>query len=128
MIEVEYAIPFLTLFIGVFIGNRFALGRDKHKESNNAIHHLREQLIHQIDSLSDQSYDDGINEKEIVKLVSLLGDKESSKIISAYKKYSDARMEAVTKKDEYGQFTINQIGFNLFLEQSKILLKAMSLK
>lgn len=127
MSEINYIIPLLTLLIGVFIGNRLALGRDKRKEYNNAIYPLREKLMHQIDELSSQRYADGVNSEEIIKLKSILGKNNTKKISSIYKKYSEARSQAGTS-DKYHQFTIDEVGFKSFLNQSKELLKEMDLK
>jgi hypothetical protein len=127
VVEINYVIPFLTLLLGGLIGNRLALGRDKRKEYNDAVYPLREKLIHQIDDLSNQRYVSGINDKEIIKLVSVLGEKETKKISPIYERYSRYRLEAGTS-NEYHQFTINEVGFGLFLNESKRLLKALDLK
>ena len=120
----------LGVLVGGFIGHRFALGRDKRKEFNDCIFPLREKLLHQIDRLSDRLdvYDDyGIDDKEITKLIAVLGESKTKQIYVAHKEYSEARNKACVKS-AYGQITINEIGFNLFQEHANKLLKTMALK
>lgn len=45
-------ISLLTFFIGLFVGNRFALGRDKRKEFNYAVIPIRAWLISELDEPS----------------------------------------------------------------------------
>ncbi|MEH6384309.1 MAG: hypothetical protein V7780_06855 [Colwellia sp.] len=117
----------LGVLVGGLIGHRLALGRDKRKEFNDCIFPLREKLLHQIDKLSAQNFDHGIDDKEITKLIAVLGERKTKQISLVYKEYSEARNNSGVK-DEWHQFTINEIGFNLFQEQSKKLLKTMLLK
>lgn len=117
----------LGVLIGGFVGHRFALGRDKRKEFNDCISPLREKLIHQMAKLSSQGYEHGIVDNEITKLEAVLGKAKTKQISLAYKKYSEAR-KISGDKDEFGRFTINEVGFNSFKEHTEALLKAMALK
>jgi hypothetical protein len=123
--------PILSGILGVLVGGLIvhwlALGRDKRKEFNNCIFPLREKLLYQINILSHRIYEHGIDDKEINKLIATLGESKTKNICRVYKLYSEARGNAGTK-GEYHQFTINEIGFNSFQQQSKQLLATMKLK
>lgn len=46
-----YLIPLLTAFLGFFVGNKLAIGRDKRKEFNEVAIPIRTSLIRQLEAL-----------------------------------------------------------------------------
>ena len=68
-----------------------------------------------------------ITNKEIIKLVSILGDKKTKKISCIYERYSRYRAGSHTL-DKYSRPTINKVVLSSFLKESKIILKALDLK
>ena len=65
----------LGTLMGLIFGHKLSLGRDKRKEFNTAIMPLRETIIYQLQSLQNDVYDRGIEEKDITKLRATLGDR-----------------------------------------------------
>ena len=49
-------IPFLTLFLGFFFGNKLAIGRDKRKEFNEIIFPIRKILLDNIRMLESEHH------------------------------------------------------------------------
>jgi hypothetical protein len=90
MIELKHVIPFLTLFLGVLIGHRLAIGRDKRKEFNLATQNIRTNAIRQLDAMQGAQLGNPISKESILELRGTIGPKRSAKIFSAFKEYERA--------------------------------------
>ncbi len=78
------SISILSGLVGVFIGHRFALGRDKRIEHNNVIRPLKKKLLISIDELNDGNVHISLNESDIDSIRGWIGEKEYKKVHSLF--------------------------------------------
>lgn len=91
---------FVTFLAGLFVGNRFALWRDKRKEFNDASQPIRAWLIVEIDNPSPyRKFPSAI---ELDTFMSYLTFWKRMRFRSAYKRQLDARREVECQDEKYG--------------------------
>ena len=94
MIEIKYVIPFLTLLIGMVLGNRLAIGRDKRKEFNDMANPLFNELESQralvLRNRFPRSAND-MNELTFIPFKRLLSNKKSKQFDLAVANYLEAK-------------------------------------
>lgn len=105
------ALPYsglITFALGLFFGNKYALGRDKRKEFNDIAVPLRVGLLKQIDSIKSGGYiDPKIGRDKILHLSDMLSKRKSDKLIEAYDLYCDAiSWNGLCEVNEWGVVTI----------------------
>jgi hypothetical protein len=86
----KFSIAIISCLIGVFIGHRLAMGRDKRKEFNSATQKVRQYALSQLDRISETSLGRTVNGSDILALRATLGEKSSKKIALAFDKYKKA--------------------------------------
>ena len=99
--EINYAIPFLTLFIGILIGNRLALGRDKRREFNQVSDQLFEKLEVQKISLLSGNFPSSANETDELAFISM------RRLLPFYKttEFEKSVQNYIQAKHECGHFS-----------------------
>jgi hypothetical protein len=83
VVEFNFVVPFLTLLLGGFIGNRLALGRDKRKEHNEVVLPLKQTVLTYIDELK-QSGHLNFNESEIKTLRGIVSERKYNQVKDLY--------------------------------------------
>lgn len=113
--------------IGVFIGHRFSLGRDKRREYSQAILPIRKRIIEQLETLGSGHFDAGIQNADIVDIKASLATAKAKKVAVIYEKYAQYRSKSGSH-DKYHNFTKDDEFFDKFINVTKVLLKELSLK
>lgn len=117
----------LGTLIGLFLGNRLALDRDKRKEFNASVAPLRAALISADAAISNVEPSLKITEKQIIALQATIETRRLKKIINAYNCYKQSVFEA-GKWTPYGQFTWAEGGEVKLRVSIQSLLKTLELK
>lgn len=108
MVEIKYIIPFLTLLLGVFLGNRLALGLDKRKEHNAVVLPLKQKVLAYIDLLKKSEHS-SFSENEITTLRGIVSERKYDEI----KKLHHEFIRLVRDNRQ-----INQSGYFVFSTES----------
>ena len=90
----------ITFLVGLLVGNRLAIGRDKRKEFNEAAQPIRAWLLSEVERPSP--YSPRPNVVQIDAFVSYLPFWKRSGFRKAYKRQDCARQDAM-EQDSYGQ-------------------------
>lgn len=72
MISFESALPFITLLIGAFIGNRLAIGRDHRKDFNDVANPLFENLEKQRMCAKSGNFPNSANDTNQATFIALI--------------------------------------------------------
>ncbi|MGO4744014.1 hypothetical protein [Serratia quinivorans] len=125
------ALPFsglVTFALGLYFGNKYAIGRDKRKEFNDIAVPLRVGLIKQIDSIKSGGYlDPKIGRDKILHLSDMLNKRKAKELMKAYELYCDAiSWEGLCAVNEWGKVTIKDT--SKALSTSELLLQNISRK
>lgn len=83
----------LGLLIGLFVGNRLALGRDKRHEFNAATQSLRAKIGPHLQGLKNGEYSSQIRANDIQPIAAALGDKRSKEIRAKLSDYMKCYIE-----------------------------------
>lgn len=86
----------LGSLVGLFFGNRMALGRDKRKEFNEATVTLRQRLLVHLGQLERGRVPGRIKSEEIDSVVSMLGESRSQRIKRSFDRYDATVKKCVT--------------------------------
>ena len=89
----------ITFLVGLLVGNRLAIGRDKRKEFNEAAKPIRAWLLSEVEQPSP--YTPRPNTSQIDAFVSYLPFWKRSGFREAYKRQDCARQDAM-EKDSFG--------------------------
>ena len=94
------AIPLLTFALGLLLGHRTALWRDRRKEFNDAAKPVRAWLVAELDKPSPYRKRPG--SAEVDQFVSCLGRRHRKRFLAAWQRQDDERKGA-TYQDACGQ-------------------------
>lgn len=95
-------IAVVSCLIGVLIGHRLALGRDRRKEYNEIVTPVKLKLLDHLDHLNDSSLRFMLSQTDIKPLRSVLKDRRYKKVNNAFCAYKSA-LSAHISTDDYGQ-------------------------
>ena len=84
----------LGTLIGLYLGNRLALGRDKRKEFNDATLSLREKLPAHIEQLKRGSIEGPVDDRDIRQVVAKIGEDRAAKVKAKFNRYSATLQKA----------------------------------
>lgn len=106
------ALPYsglITFALGLFFGNKYAIGRDRRKEFNAATDGVRYKLREQLKSIAQGRFPADkicITAAEKSSIVDVLTKKRSISFDAAWERYSMAQ-ESCGERDEWGKFTFH---------------------
>lgn len=120
------ALPYsglITFALGLFFGNKYALGRDKRKEFNDIAVPLRGSLLKQIDSIKSGGYiDPKIGRDKILHLADMLSKRKAIKLVEAYDSYRDAiSWDGLCEVNEWGKVIIKDTSKALVTSEQLLL-------
>ncbi|MFT6905962.1 MAG: hypothetical protein ACJAS1_002625 [Oleiphilaceae bacterium] len=110
----------IGVLVGVFIGHRFALDRDKRKEHNDVVRPLKQKVLRQLDMLTNGEIGSFLNDKDLQILRTIISEKKYEKII-------DTRRECFEMMSKYA--FVNDKGYERYRKEcyEKVFLKVRDL-
>lgn len=80
----------LIFTIGLFFGNRLAIGRDKRKEYNDSVLPIHKKLINQVENIKHNKYKLGLlNRDELIGFSIYLSKRKAKKFIESINEYEE---------------------------------------
>ena len=120
MIEFKYVTPFLTLLIGMLIGNILAIGRDKRKEYNEVVIPLKNKILKHIDSFDSKPDCDGLNKCDIETIRLCVAESLYRKIIKEHNEYTELMRQSITSDNWGVPYLIEEGNINILKKLNNI--------
>jgi len=127
MIEFKYAVPFLTLFIGMFIGNRLAIGRDKRKEYNEVVLPIKQKILDHIDYLNKGNMGGYLNHSEVKSLRGLISENLYQIIKIKFDEYNNL-VQKHMETNEWGEVSYSSVNCKEIASKVKKINEVLKLK
>lgn len=97
-------ISVITFGLGLYLGNKNAVNRDKRKEFNHVAIPIRIELIKYIESIEKNEYRDArIKQNDVIYLVDSLSKRKSKKLKLAFDEFFEASSLEKLESDCFGQ-------------------------
>tara|TARA_R110001606_G_scaffold109051_2_gene234537 strand:- start:190 stop:567 length:378 start_codon:yes stop_codon:yes gene_type:complete len=120
-------IAIVSCLVGVIIGHRLSLGRDRRKEHNEVIRPIKQQLLEHLGYLSEGSAYLMLNEKDINSLYGVISKREYGKILLVFSEYKEV-IEKNILYDSYGQIECSKTGYDKIIRSAENLNKILKVK